>query len=217
VSDLISRLAARAAGTAAAAHPRVPARFEGPAGPWFGVAEAGEFAARSLAGPPSDRRTSPAPANARGRDTGRRPSGPSRVGSASAEPAVPMEAVAATPPGATAERLRKVERVSERDGRRAELSAVPPSAATQVSVRAWPVVPAVPISATRLEPGSAAPVGSAESRPSAEPVVQISIGRVEVRATLAAPVPAPRPGPADRSRQPSLTLHDYLRGRRRTR
>jgi len=85
---------------------------------------------------------------------------------------------------------------------------------------ARPVVPALP----------APPAATGESRPRREPeptpdVVHVSIGRVEVRATLAAPAQQPtqkpgpptsttEPSPSPREQSPQLDLSAYLRGRR---
>jgi hypothetical protein len=60
---------------------------------------------------------------------------------------------------------------------------------------------------------SLAPVGRLRDEPSRRdepPVVRVTIGRVDVRATFAAPPPAPRP-PAER--KPGLSLEDYLKAR----
>lgn len=85
--------------------------------------------------------------------------------------------------------------------------AVPPAAAPAVS--AVPIRPAVPA----LHAAEAFPVvPSRQANPVPEPVVRISIGRVEVRAALSTVPPppqarsTPRPGP--------IPLQDYLRGRR---
>ena len=85
-------------------------------------------------------------------------------------------------------------------------------------VRARPAVRAVaggvsPASTPAPRP-STLPVPTLPTAPSAaaEPVVRVSIGRLEVRAALA-PVPEPRPAPAP-SRRPGEDLHAYLRGHR---
>lgn len=75
-----------------------------------------------------------------------------------------------------------------------------------------PIVSAVPVVAPAVPPHADAivTVGGREP-PDAESVVQISIGRVEVRATLASAEPPRR---AERApREDPLPLHDYLRGR----
>jgi hypothetical protein len=64
-----------------------------------------------------------------------------------------------------------------------------------------PVKPPFPFYIKRDRPGQT---------PKPEPTIQVTIGRVDVRAVVAppAPVKAPRPSPA-----PSLTLNDYLKQR----
>lgn len=77
---------------------------------------------------------------------------------------------------------------------------------------AAPIVSASPVVAPAVAP-PADPIVTVAGREhaDAEPVVQISIGRVEVRATLASAEPPRR---AERApREDPLPLHEYLRGR----
>ncbi len=56
------------------------------------------------------------------------------------------------------------------------------------------------------------PVVEREPAPEAAPIIQVSIGRIEVRAVPAPAVPTPAPATASR---PALSLDDYLQGVRR--
>jgi hypothetical protein len=125
-----------------------------------------------------------------------------------------------------------------RDAARAESAVVAPvSASTALEASAavqpddpavaHPPTPALSPAAPRVEatpprraqpPAVTAPaVGASErdeaSVPSSEPdVVHVTIGRIEVRATVAPPAPARGARPA---RDPERSLHDYLAGRPR--
>jgi hypothetical protein len=73
-------------------------------------------------------------------------------------------------------------------------------------------VPATTATTTPVPPaGTSSPGGAHEQR--GPDVVHVSIGRVEVRATLPPPAPAAAPGRA-RVAAPTLSLHDYLSGKR---
>ena len=101
--------------------------------------------------------------------------------------------------------------VAEATTRAAEPSRTRPAA--PLVVRALPtteradVISPLPQAADRSRPGERVASNSRD-------VVQISIGRVEVRATIAQPAPAPRPAPAKRPSAEALSLGDYLRGER---
>jgi hypothetical protein len=77
--------------------------------------------------------------------------------------------------------------------------------------------PLVPRSALREEsalpglavPSPRAPFAETGTAPAAEPVIRVTIGRIEVRAAA----PAPPPAPAARPAGPRLSLEDYLRRR----
>jgi hypothetical protein len=71
--------------------------------------------------------------------------------------------------------------------------------------------PAVEPRASRVHEPSRPERGASRTGPNAAPRVQITIGRIEVRATAA---PAPAAAPRARPR-PAMTLDDYLRGRDR--
>lgn len=100
----------------------------------------------------------------------------------------------------------------------ASAHARPPAAAVVPSVRALSTerrpaddrAPAVP-PRQRLTVEENMPVWVRPAAPAAEPVIQVTIGRIEVRATPAA-APAPRPRPAA---SPAMSLEEYLRRRSR--
>jgi hypothetical protein len=82
------------------------------------------------------------------------------------------------------------------------------------SVAASARVTATPVIVARADVAHAASeVVAADARPD---IVTVSIGRIEVRATIAGPAPSPVPAPSPPSR-PTLSLTDYLDGRRATR
>lgn len=216
MSDFLSRLAARAAGDAPAAHPRVPGRFAGSlmgvdvAAPTATESEAGSTPDRASLGPP---RLAPPVPRAAGAEA-RHPSPPvTRL-----EPRLSLPSPPPSPPTEAAQPISKrVFDPSSADApavHRREPVAVGSMVVPAVSgpVAALPLVSARPATTARAEPRDTAAT-SMVAEASAEPVVQISIGRVEVRATIATPVAAPRPAAADRD-EPHLALRDYLRGQR---
>ena len=221
MSGYLARLAARGGGAPAAAGPRLPSRFEpstidtrptGPTGPEQATAPVpspdtlvrdGRRSSVQLAATRADERAAaatrtsgdavaalPIPA-----DRGRQAHG------AEAQASVP-----ALPTSAAFEARRTTERGDP--VRRATEDVGPPPPATAVAA-ASPRVDAAPLP----EPAgatTAVPARDAASRAPEPDVVHVTIGRVEVRATIAAQTPAPRP-PRDAER----ALHDYLAGRTR--
>lgn len=88
-------------------------------------------------------------------------------------------------------------------------------AASPASVRTAPAAPAQSASPSpALQPSARDPVGreSRATRPHEERVVQVSIGRIELRAAAAAPAPRPR-----REAPRPTSIDDYLRRRGRGR
>jgi len=90
----------------------------------------------------------------------------------------------------------------------------PPSNSRPPPVPARPVVPAMPV-ATRPSPPPKLATTKSTTPASEQPPVRISIGRVDVRASLAQ-VPSPLASAPARAqhREPALSLADYLAGRR---
>lgn len=212
MSDFLSRLAARAAGDAPAAHPRVPGRFEGSL---VGVDVAAPTATESEAGSTPDRastgplRLAPPVPRAAGAEA-RHPSPPApRLEPGLSLPSPPTEAAQPISKRVSDPSLAEAPAVHHREPVTVG-SVVLPGVSGQVA--ALPLVSARPATTARAEPRDTAAT-SMVAEASSEPVVQISIGRVEVRATIAAPVAAARPATADRD-EPQLALRDYLRGQR---
>lgn len=93
-----------------------------------------------------------------------------------------------------------------------------PEPAVTARAQADPV-PATPVPASPV-PAPADPDRTAPRQPPAPDVVQVTIGRIEVRATIAPPrpaAPAPPPAPVrstDRPDEQVLSLADYLHGKR---
>jgi len=71
-----------------------------------------------------------------------------------------------------------------------------------------PLLPRRIATTTSSRPPLADNVALAGNSPAAEPAVHITIGRVEVRATVSTAPPAPRPHAEDK---PTLSLGDYLK------
>lgn len=200
MTDFLSRLAARASGLAPSVRPDLPARFE-------------SFQDTSAETPDHDvsqvdvsesRPPAPHPAQLS------RQSGYSRSDRQRGQPALnPAPSIEAASPA---------------PARRADgtgFSRVPAARrqpeTSPVGAPAPPVVPAAPVippSSTRSEPESGSqPAANTES---SEPVVRISIGRVEVRASLST-APSPVRQETRATAPDPLPLHDYLRGRREAR
>ena len=78
--------------------------------------------------------------------------------------------------------------------------------ATSVEPRPLAERPALP----RLEPRPALPVAPP---PAAEPLIRVTIGRIEVRAVLPRPALSPPSAPARPPSAPALGLDDYLKQR----
>lgn len=216
MTGYLARLAARAGGAPAAAEPRLPSRFE----PVDGSTDAASPA--PMASPPAAPPPAALPHVERATDT---PESVVRSDLARAE----GDRMTAAP----ADR-----RDHGRDAARAESAVVAPvSASTALEASAavqpddpavaHPPTPALSPAAPRVEatpprraqsPAVTAPAVGARERdeasvPSSEPdVVHVTIGRIEVRATVAPPAPARGARPA---RDPERSLHDYLAGRPR--
>jgi len=215
VSGYLERLALRSLGSpaAASAHPRLPGRFESPAGGGAGLEVAGEQPATPGArqpgtpGAPQPVPAAPVPAH-----TGRRPAeraaeprpsaARTRIPHAAAHPAAagPQAARVASPPALPADPRPRAPDAPGAAEAPAQAPAVAPAVAAPV--------PAVPVARTRpvVPPHSDSQVAAA----AAAPVVRVHIGRLEVRANLqpAAVAPAARPEPA----RDELALAAYLRG-----
>jgi hypothetical protein len=203
MTDFIARLAARAAGGAASARPRVPSRFEAMRGADLTVV------AEEVPAPPI-------------REPAQSPTTFTRVPS----PLTPVR-------GYPARRHDRVETVREQTvvGRQLEAdtatagaeptaSPSPPgplrevhSVVERAAAAAAPVAPVI----TRAVPVVTEPVthqfSSASVDEPAAPDVRISIGRVEIRAAPPPP-PAPRPARPPAGKPDPLPLREYLRGRR---
>jgi hypothetical protein len=232
VSDLLSRLAARAVGAVPTARPRLPARFEITGGleehaedDGTGVAVEGkpgrstEFGAKP-AGPVAP----PHPADVRPAERTRREPPDDAEPAPAPRMAVPAPMLQVGPPlvaGAPVTGPVPVASVAQAAGPPAEsdqAAAIPASQDTDApapvaaAVRAAPVRPAEPAAEPRppaVRPGS---VPAADADPG--PVVRITIGRLEVRANLVDSSPA-TPGAEGRGdKPPRLSLTDYLRGAR---
>jgi hypothetical protein len=241
VADLLSRLATRAAGTAApGTTPRLPSLFESGGVPAAAIAPdgpqqatAGDVPATPGAAPAAPRRPQGEPA-------------PEEVRFGHAAPPVQVTVPAARPVGAlpasasvVPSRVRapaRVAAVDPADPANPDHPPAAPTAAEAAPVRGEPIspsvqehvpavaVPADPTGTVRLPRAPAHPLLAADSPPPPAPdrdeppptVVTVSIGRIEVRA-LPSEVerpPAPRPSPREPAR---LGLHDYLRGVREPR
>jgi hypothetical protein len=214
VSDLISRLAARAVGERDAARPRSPEPFEESAP--AGAPEAHDDVTAAPAESLSRARPRAAPA----------PEPPAREQSrAGREHDVrPTHAVARPAPASPAgvqllldppqvEALSAEEPVAEPlpEVERQPGPAVPPVllavpvAPTEAAVPALPAAP----------PEAAVQAGSGHVVARTEPeTVRVHIGRLEVRANLSPPPPPSRPRAEAPRRRDELPLADYLRGRR---
>jgi hypothetical protein len=223
VTGFLARLAARAAGEAAGAMPRLPARFEGPAAGLPVPARGTDLEAPAPLADlePGDRRGSTPAAKAA--------AAPHTAPIATGEPGGrPMAGVAvdASPPV----RVRPRAGASRVPGSGTDPLGVVADAAAAIASPApsrgglasrgpdiaprEPRPPLAPVAA--LPASAAAPAESAGGRPGApgrEPdVIRVTIGRVEIRAAV--PPPASRPAPTASPRPAAMPLGDYLRGRR---
>lgn len=232
MSGYLARLAARAGGAPAAGTPRVPSLFEqrvaapaedsaeiaGSVGPEHPSADVSRRAAglgTILAGPaPIDR---PSAERRVSRDrAGESPEGmpspraattassPRRDAAASAALARESPAPAVSP-GPDVDHAVGL----DRGGARVPAASVPAS---------MPARPAVPRRVEASAPRRPAPLAAAPdadaSAPAREPdVVHVTIGRVEVRASLAAAAAPPRPRAG--AHDAAQSLHEYLAGRAR--
>jgi len=222
MTGFLGRMAARASGREPGITPRVPSRFEGAdrAEPVAADGSSTEVAAtspvpvRPAAAPPRAEAVSGPPTEAAHRDP---PPVMSPEGTAAAALPAPAPVRAEAPPASPPADPPSVEDVGPPRTRPRE---APPKATSQP--RSAPdllVVPAAPAaalsSAAALVPAPG-PV-TADASPREPDVVHVSIGRVDVRATVA---PPHRPAPPEQARPPvrspseRLSLHDYLRGQR---
>ena len=212
MTGYLERLAARATGFPAAAAPRPRAWFEDSVGE-----------AEPLERPTVDS-LMPAVGTRARQDLGTTVSAP--AGSpARAHPPVDRAAGPAAPP---------VRSLEERTPRPATATALQPSpdgveepagdltarpSARPADALARTAPPPLPVAArparTEAPTGGATPeTGTAPIEASGPPdTIHVTIGRVEVRATVAPSTPAPQPRTAAPER-PVLSLHDYLRGER---
>jgi hypothetical protein len=209
MTDLLHRLAARTLGHAPTLAPRVPTRFEPAAEPSIVDTEAPastvDFEPARVPGAPAAPPVVPGvprrddrPASA-----SEPPAAPARPRSARVEPdrAVP----AAVPRLVTPELVLALHAAQPVAAGPAAL--FPPGQPRVDAAVAAPLPPLPP----------PAPGPARRGAPAAPPDVHITIGRIEVRAEPAAPVPAPaaagRPQPTQRPPEPAvLTLSAYLRG-----
>jgi hypothetical protein len=229
VSGYLDRLAARAAGTPATAAPRVPALFEvlpgsvagvGPdlragAGVGFEVVDAAAESARPVFAADSGHDEAPRARPQAGhpdadpeRSAGVLDPGPGAAAdSATVHPALTGDPGPESPPS-------RVPAVVAGTG--AVTDAVTPIPATPIAAPPHDAVQTGRVAVGRV-PASPShvrdPVAQKPAAPAGPDVVHVTIGRVDVRATVLAP---PAPAPAAPPREAPVALHDYLaRGRSR--
>jgi hypothetical protein len=206
VSDFLSRLAARAAGQAPLAQPRVPTRFEDPG-------EAAEpldvVAGRAPSEPAADVAAAVSPVTPPPRPPLPPAAAPGAPHVAEAPARTPMPA----PPAPLVEDHAVTEPLGAAQPARERVASEPPAAVPPSPAAAPPAV-AVTAAGRPRNPGAVAPspAGPADiaAPPPEPPPVRIHIGRLEVRANLE-PVPATKPE-RRRPSEPELSLTDYLRG-----
>ena len=227
MTGYLGRMAARVSGREPGIVPRVPSRFEVadraepvavdpattegagiPPAPRPAAAPSRPVAISGV-GAEQVRPTSP-PATVPDRTAGLSPPAPVRAPSAAPRRTQPLSTEGAgLPPVQPGEASGSTSRPSS-------------PAARAASVRDLLVVPAAPTAAVSSTAPLASATGSASVDTSArEPdVVRVSIGRVDVRATMAPPRPPAAPEPVrqpERASAERLSLQDYLRGQREVR
>lgn len=215
MNGFLSRLADRATNPQPNASPRVPSRFEiadsvASLRPAYSTFD--EWAPSVPSSSPHQLPRSEKPSLA----AALRPPTPAADAAQALAAAIPL-----VEPIGSAEGLRPREQVKASAAPAAsDLHPVSP-ATRAVESRATTTVQAVPRAAAEPSiPAAPSPVSAGGADAVApEHVVQISIGRVEVRAAIVAPPAPERPVKPDRScaPAPALPLHDYLRGRREVR
>jgi len=209
MSDLVSRVAARAIGRTAAARPRLPSLFE-PAGEVASLEVVEEVVVRrprSLA-PPADGHSPPQPDASRPSERGPHAPRPARPAQAPARRAAARERPS---PAASSDRTPAVTLPRNEPGRqRIVEERVGAEGATVLVAAAAPAAVAAAPAALAKQPAPPDPKPPRSAAPA--PPVRVHIGRLEVRATLQEP-PRPRLA-AERPQQHELSLGDYLRGRK---
>jgi hypothetical protein len=242
MTGYLERLAARASGAMAAVAPRLPSRFESPSpalGSAFDAARVAEPTASPVVRHPitgTGREATPATsaisATSRGADGTTRAASSSPDADSSrrahAEPVLQPTEVASMPVANAEAELRDAidtARETDRAGDRrpSEDRHDAPEAPDRAGPRA--VVSARPVERpadSARGPAQGSPAATAPAtrhplgRPSEPDVVHVSIGRVEVRATLAAPRPEQPTARTPSRGDSTVSLEDYLKGRRPT-
>jgi hypothetical protein len=223
MTGLLARMAARATGATPGIWPRLPARFEAPTGPEGSEAVVASRPAHDAGAAYPVPRTAP-------RDDDRSPE--TRVprmsrAAGSSEPPPGTQGVPVTSPAEEPELARAPSgdgpagRPGMPRSREAAVASYGPAVSAQPRTTA-PLVAATPDAAVVAAPAASRPSGregAAQGRSGAPDVVHVTIGRVEVRATVAAPSPAPPAASTVRAQSPAaepVSLHDYLTGKRGT-
>lgn len=215
MSGYLSRLAARAAGAPAAAAPRLPSLFESGAGSGRVVEGAATAAVETSAPAASAGKLASTTDNGH---TGTAPGVPARA-ALDAQPMPSQERAAAAArdvagavaPQPASDPARGAEpRHPKSDPETSERATEPANAAAEAvgdGVASPVALPRMPLS-----PARSAERGAGSERGGSPEVVHVTIGRVEVRASVTAQPAAARPHPAEG--RDGLSLHDYLRGGR---
>lgn len=226
MTGFLGRIAARASGREAGISPRVPSRFEGVE---RSEPVAVEQAAEIPATPPEPTRpmvtTAGRQAMPRVGTQPERPAASPRVAADDGVEARPAEPVrVAVPPEPRRREPASMEEAGSSRGRPAEPARAtaqpsPPPAPAAPDLLVVPAAPAAALARNDALVPAAGPV-AADTSPREPDVVHVSIGRVDVRGSVAAPR---QPAPRQQTRQaaPSssarLSLQDYLRGQREAR
>jgi hypothetical protein len=221
----LGRMAARATGAAPAVSPRLLSRFELGEGEAADASEevVGRTRARAPAAPP------PTPMVAAPVRISEPTVEPPRVRAAESTPSA-TEPAAAQPPTVTTPVPPPPSRAAQPlslpaiDLSRELVPAAEAAARSEEVLDRRPVAPvivaAIPVpqradTLATLPPAADRPGAGEPVAPNAPDVVHISIGRVEVRATVARPAPAAAAvQPANQPAEAALSLGDYLRGKR---
>lgn len=228
MSGYLARMAARAAAGEGSAAPRLPSRFEPPTGATSEVSERARSEVRTVDSvrmplvavdgtrPPRIDSSRTVGSGKASHSSTRRDDAPLHEDRVAAGPLLEPFAPAASDHGSADEQWRIIDRESDpQPSALADLGAV--GASTRIVLDSQV---ATPKAAALVK---AVPTGGDDSPPSggvaaaAEQVVTITIGRVEVRATVAAPPAAPLPVRDRSAGAESLSLQDYLHGKREPR